>query len=147
MQCAPSGSLYGLPTIWLLGNRAGWREIRVISCNIQGVGGMWLDLDHRFLLMGVDRGVRHPVGCLNYRPYVGWETRPHWFIALLQVACLPINMVACCLPECLASQLPSWAVAWDLHLHNRMRIGEFTFPTMVAPIQTCLYYGIDGFSD
>ena len=106
MQCALSGSLYGLPTIWLLGNRAGWREIRVISCDVQGVGGMWLDLDRRFLLMGGDRSVRHPVGCLDYRPYVGWETRPHWFIALLQVVCLPMNMVAC-----LLVRVPSFPVA------------------------------------
>ena len=106
MQCAPSGSLYGLPTIWLLGNRAGWREIRVISCDVQGVGGMWLDLDRRFLLMGGDRSVRHPVGCLDYRPCVGWETRPHWFIALLQVVCLPMNMVAC-----LLARVPSFPVA------------------------------------
>ena len=84
----------------------GWREIRVISCNVQGVGAMWLHLDHRFLLMGGDRNVRHPVGCLDYRPYVGWETRPHWFIALLQVVCLPMNMVAC-----LLARVPSFPVA------------------------------------
>ena len=95
---------------------------------------MWLDLDRRFLLMGGDRSVRHPVGCLDYRPYVGWETRPHWFIALLQVVCLPMNMVACLLARVPSFPVASWAVAWDLHLHNRMRIGEFPFPTMVAPI-------------
>ena len=59
-----------------------------------------------FLLMGGDRSVRHPVGCLDYRPYVAWETRPHWFIALLQVVCLPMNMVTCSL-----ARVPSFLVA------------------------------------